>query len=95
MPRRDGVSGGNFTAANMRLSLGGAIKATASKTFTGAAGVTNPAPGADVFSDGSGKVLTIAAMPAGLGLRAWCGCVDNGDNAAGAVQILPGPPEDY
>ena len=90
--------GGDQTLAGIAVTLaaGAVIKATAAVTVDGtlAAAEARTNNGADLFSDGVGKVLTLKDLAiSGALLRAWCGCVLSG--TVSGVQNLPGPPDEY
>jgi len=89
--------GGNqtWTGIAVTLAAGAVIKATAAVTIDGTLEGTEARTnnGADLFSDGGVKLLTIDYMPAlAKPLRTWCGCLNGGHNADGAVVFHPGAP---
>jgi hypothetical protein len=86
--------GGDQTLEGIATDFGSAsIKATAAVTINAQNATSVANNGADLFSDGGVKLLTIDYMPAlAKPLRTWCGCLNGGHNADGAVVFHPGAP---
>jgi hypothetical protein len=75
---------GNLTLANVAVDFASAgIVASANVTIDGASATSVANTGADLFSNGSGKNLTISNIGTlATPLRAWCGCTDGTGNGA-------------
>ncbi len=90
------TTSGDWTLKGIAVDFGkAAIFADADITINGDGATSIANTRADLFSNGTGKVLTVDYIGAVTGnpIRVWCNSVDGGHNTAGSVTFHPTAPD--